>query len=91
MVGSQWMQDSWGRYWRNGAEGLEARYGDRLPEALFLAPGIGKQGATVSDLRELGVPLNRVVVSSSRGIAENGPDPRRLKDAVAALAKSSEG
>lgn len=63
----------------------------QLPEAFFLAPGIGKQGATVADLHALGLPLNRVIVSSSRGVAETGPDPQQLRTAVAALSGGSSG
>lgn len=59
---------------------------ERLPDALFLAPGIGRQGAATADLRELGIALDRVIVSSSRGVAEQGPASARLKRAVAGLA-----
>lgn len=87
---------------RNGAKTVGAVVGatvpkdlklamDRLPDAFFLAPGIGKQGATVAELRALGLPLHRVIVSSSRGVAENGPDPQQLAVAVAALAGGNTG
>jgi orotidine-5'-phosphate decarboxylase len=58
---------------------------DRLPEALFLAPGIGRQGASLSELKDRDLPLNRVIVSSSRGIAEVGPDAQSLRNAVSQL------
>lgn len=57
-----------------------------LPEALFLAPGIGAQGASVADLKARGLELDRVLVSSSRGLAAAGPDPAALAQAVATFA-----
>ena len=56
-----------------------------LPDAPILAPGVGRQGATMEDLRGLGAELGRVVVSSSRGIAERGPEMAAVEEAVASL------
>jgi len=53
-----------------------------LPDALFLAPGIGKQGASISDLSDISAGLDRVIASSSRGIAAHGPDVEALKDGI---------
>lgn len=58
---------------------------DRLPESLFLAPGIGSQGATINDLRALDLSLDRVVVSSSRGVSAAGPELEPLRRAAKAL------
>lgn len=62
---------------------------ERLPAALFLAPGIGKQGASTAELAKRGLELDRVIVSSSRGVAENGPGVDGLKTAIASLAEAS--
>ena len=50
-----------------------------LPEGLILAPGIGTQGAAMSDLSTLPGGARRVLASASRGIAEKGPDIAALK------------
>ncbi|GAB5467890.1 MAG: orotidine-5'-phosphate decarboxylase [Rhodospirillales bacterium] len=57
----------------------------RLPQALFLAPGIGEQGATLCDLMQLNLPLDRVIASSSRAVAEQGPDLDDLREAIKSL------
>ncbi|MGH6987230.1 MAG: orotidine-5'-phosphate decarboxylase [Caulobacteraceae bacterium] len=55
----------------------------RLPRSLLLAPGVGAQGAALSDLREgFGAAARRLIPSISRGILRLGPDPARLRNAV---------
>ena len=54
-----------------------------LPQGLFLAPGIGKQGASLGDLAALRSGADRVLASASRSIAEQGPDIGKLKAAIA--------
>lgn len=55
--------------------------------ALFLAPGIGAQGATMDDVaRTFATCVDRVMPSVSRGILAGGPDPARLHDAAATTA-----
>ena len=56
----------------------------RLPESLFLAPGIGAQGASVEDVKALGVSLAHVIATSSRGIAAHGPNVEDLSAAIRA-------
>ena len=63
-----------------------ARALEALPDTQILAPGVGRQGATIEDLRGLSAELTRVMVSSSRGIAERGPEMVAVEDAIAALA-----
>ncbi len=55
--------------------------------ALFLAPGVGAQGATPADVAEVfaAVP-GRVIPSASRTLLSGGPDRSRLQEAAAALA-----
>lgn len=53
-----------------------------LPEALFLAPGVGAQGASVGAISTGSLATARVVVSSSRGIAIEGPDAEDLRRAA---------
>ncbi len=54
---------------------------------LFLAPGVGAQGATPADVaRVFAACPDRVMPSASRSLLAAGPDPVRLRDAVAALA-----
>jgi orotidine-5'-phosphate decarboxylase len=53
---------------------------------LFLAPGIGAQGATVDDVVSVfGDCPDRVIPSASRSLLR-GPDPSALQDAASALA-----
>jgi orotidine-5'-phosphate decarboxylase len=54
---------------------------------LFLAPGVGAQGATPRDVAEVfaGCP-DRVIPSASRSLLAAGPDVGRLRDAVGGLA-----
>jgi orotidine-5'-phosphate decarboxylase len=53
---------------------------------LFLAPGLGTQGASPADMAECfaGCP-DRVLPSASRSLLEAGPDVGRLRDAVSTL------
>jgi len=54
---------------------------------LFLAPGVGLQGATSRDVaRVFGTCPDRVMPSASRSLLTGGPDVSRLRDAAAALA-----
>src|SRR3954451_14489325 len=54
--------------------------------ALFLAPGIGAQGAGVDDvLTCFGACPERVLPSASRSLLAAGPDPRSMREAVAEL------
>jgi len=54
---------------------------------LFLAPGVGAQGATPQDVaRVFAACPERVMPSASRSLLAAGPDERQLRDAVAALA-----
>jgi orotidine-5'-phosphate decarboxylase len=60
-----------------------------LPAArgLFLAPGVGAQGATAGDVaRVFASCLDRVMPSASRSLLAGGPDVDRLRDTAAALA-----
>jgi len=55
----------------------------RLPNSLLLVPGIGAQGATISDVRrDFGVHYPRVIPSLSRAIARAGPRPENLRREV---------
>jgi orotidine-5'-phosphate decarboxylase len=54
--------------------------------ALFLAPGVGAQGATPADVaRTFARCPERVMPSASRSLLAVSPDPAALKDAAAAL------
>jgi orotidine-5'-phosphate decarboxylase len=54
---------------------------------LFLAPGVGAQGASPADVaRVFAACPERVLPSASRSLLAAGPDESRLRDAVAALA-----
>ncbi len=54
---------------------------------LFLAPGVGAQGATPRDVAGVFAACpDRVMPSASRSLLAAGPDVSRLRDAVAALA-----
>jgi orotidine-5'-phosphate decarboxylase len=54
---------------------------------LFLAPGVGMQGATPADVATVFADCpDRVMPSASRSLLTAGPDVSRLRDAVAALA-----
>jgi orotidine-5'-phosphate decarboxylase len=54
--------------------------------ALFLAPGVGAQGATVSDVARVFASCpDRVLPSASRSLLASGPDRGRLRADVGAL------
>jgi orotidine-5'-phosphate decarboxylase len=54
--------------------------------ALYLAPGVGAQGATVSDVARVFASCpDRVLPSASRSLLASGPDRGRLRAGVAAL------
>lgn len=54
---------------------------------LFLAPGVGAQGATPEDVAEVFAACpERVMPSASRLLLEAGPEPSKLRDDAAALA-----
>jgi orotidine-5'-phosphate decarboxylase len=56
-------------------------------QALFLAPGVGAQGATPADVAQVFAACpDRVMPSASRSLLLEGPDLSRLRDAGAALA-----
>jgi orotidine-5'-phosphate decarboxylase len=60
-----------------------------LPGArgLFLAPGVGVQGATSQDVaRVFAACPDRVMPAASRTLLTAGPDPGRLRDTAASLA-----
>lgn len=57
------------------------------PHALYLAPGVGAQGATPADIaRAFASCPDRVMPSASRSLLSTGPDPVRLGHAIRALA-----
>ena len=54
---------------------------------LFLAPGVGAQGASPADVAHVFAACpDRVMPSASRSLLEAGPDVGRLRDALSALA-----
>ena len=54
---------------------------------LFLAPGVGAQGATPADVaRAFAACPDRVIPSASRSLLTGGPDVGRLRDTAAELA-----
>jgi orotidine-5'-phosphate decarboxylase len=56
-------------------------------QCLFLAPGVGAQGATPADVAVVfGACPDRVMPSASRSLLSAGPDVNSLRGAVAALA-----
>jgi orotidine-5'-phosphate decarboxylase len=57
------------------------------PNCLFLAPGVGRQGATSADVAAVFAACpDRVMPSASRSILAAGPDVSQLRDTVSALA-----
>jgi orotidine-5'-phosphate decarboxylase len=59
---------------------------------LFLAPGVGAQGASPADVAVCFASCpERVLPSASRSLLAAGPDPSRLADAARALASELEG
>ncbi len=57
------------------------------PNALYLAPGVGAQGATPTDVAQVfaGCP-DRVMPSASRLLLDAGPEVSKLRDEIAGLA-----
>jgi orotidine-5'-phosphate decarboxylase len=56
-------------------------------KGLFLAPGVGTQGATSADVaRVFATCQDRVMPSASRSLLADGPDVSRLRDTASALA-----
>jgi len=56
-------------------------------QGLFLAPGVGSQGATSADVARIFAACpDRVIPSASRSLLAAGPDVERLRHAVSALA-----
>lgn len=54
-----------------------------MPHTLFLCPGIGAQGAKLSDMPELFGPyVSRTIPSASRSILSSGPDIGALREAM---------
>jgi orotidine-5'-phosphate decarboxylase len=54
---------------------------------LFLAPGVGAQGATPADVARVFASCpERVMPSASRSLLQDGPDLTRLRDSATALA-----
>ncbi len=59
---------------------------------LFLAPGVGVQGATPADVAACFSSCpGRVLPSASRSLLSAGPDPSRLRDAARILASELQG
>lgn len=57
--------------------------------ALFLAPGVGAQGATVTDVvQTFAACPGRVMPAASRSLLAPGPDIRALRDTAAAMAEA---
>lgn len=55
--------------------------------AMFLVPGIGAQGATISDVaKRFASCPDRVLPAAARSVLAAGPDARRLRDTAADLA-----
>jgi orotidine-5'-phosphate decarboxylase len=66
---------------------LEPRLDLVAAQGLFLAPGIGAQGATPADVAQVFETCpDRVMPAASRSLLADGPDPSRLRDTAAALA-----
>jgi orotidine-5'-phosphate decarboxylase len=64
----------------------------RAPSCLYLAPGVGAQGATPRDVAEVFADCpDRVIPSASRSLLQAGPDRHRLRDAICALAAEFAG
>jgi orotidine-5'-phosphate decarboxylase len=54
---------------------------------IFLAPGVGMQGATPADVAQVFATCSeRVIPSASRSLLVNGPDVARLRDVAGVLA-----
>jgi len=70
-----------------GPADLEPRLDLAAANCLFLAPGVGAQGATPADVATVFADCpERVMPSASRSLLSAGPDVTRLRDAISALA-----
>ena len=57
--------------------------------AIFLAPGLGAQGASVQDVAEVFATCrDRVIPSASRSLLSAGPDVAHLADRVSDMART---
>jgi orotidine-5'-phosphate decarboxylase len=75
-----------------GPTHLEPKLDLVAPNALFLAPGVGYQGATPEDVATIFEACpDRVMPSASRSLLENGPDVARLRADGAWLADHFRG
>jgi orotidine-5'-phosphate decarboxylase len=58
------------------------------PQGIYLAPGVGAQGATPNDVaRVFAACPDRVIPSASRSLLEEGPDVSRLRESAETLAR----
>jgi orotidine-5'-phosphate decarboxylase len=70
-----------------GPTHMEPQLDLAAPACLFLAPGVGAQGATPADVAKVFAACpDRVMPSASRSLLSAGPDIGRLQAAVGALA-----
>ncbi|HUB38887.1 MAG TPA: orotidine-5'-phosphate decarboxylase [Streptosporangiaceae bacterium] len=70
-----------------GPTHLSPRLDLAAANCLFLAPGVGAQGATPADVASVFADCpDRVMPSASRSLLSAGPDTGRLREAIAALA-----
>jgi len=70
-----------------GPTSFEPRLDLASAAGLFLAPGVGAQGATAADVaRVFAACRDRVMPSASRSLLSCGPDLPRLRDTAASLA-----
>ncbi len=56
-----------------------------LPDAYFLAPGVGQQGADLNRVRNLTKDRRRIIISSSRSLAAKGPNVGDIQEAISLL------
>jgi orotidine-5'-phosphate decarboxylase len=69
-----------------GAGELDPALDLAAANALYLAPGLGAQGATAADVaRTFAACPDRVLPSASRSLLAPGPDPAAIHDAAVAL------
>ncbi|HTX27315.1 MAG TPA: orotidine-5'-phosphate decarboxylase [Streptosporangiaceae bacterium] len=70
-----------------GPTGVDPALDLAAANGIFLAPGVGRQGATPADVAKVFAACpDRVIPSASRSLLAKGPDVARLGDAVGALA-----
>jgi len=70
-----------------GPTHVEPALGLAGANCVFLAPGVGAQGATPADVATVFAACpERVMPSASRSLLANGPDVGQLRAAIAALA-----